>query len=66
MYAVSPAGEVHLITSQMNVGIREHSADLLEELLHKVICGVQNGVDWSEGARGFGAGVTGCEQICLA
>ena len=66
MHTVSPAGEVHLVTSQMNVGIREHVADLLEELLHEVIRGVQNGVDGSEGARRRGARVTGCEQICLA
>lgn len=49
----------------MNVGIREHGADLLEELRHEIIRGVQDGVDRSEGARGRGARVTGCEQIRL-
>lgn len=66
VFTVSPAAEVHLITPQVNVGIREHSADLLEEMAHEVIRGVQDGVHWSEGARGFGARVTGCEQIRLA
>lgn len=66
VFKVSPAGKVHLITPQMNVGIREHSADLLEELVHEVICCVQDGVHWSKGARGFGARVTGCKQILLA
>lgn len=62
----SPAGEVHLITSQVDVGIREHGADLPEEQLHEVVRGVQDGVHRSEGARGFGARVTGREQIRLA
>lgn len=62
---VLPAGEVHLITPQMNISIREDGADLLEELPHEIISGVQDGVHWSEGARGLGAGITGCEQICL-
>lgn len=65
MLAVSPAGEVDLITPQVNVGVGEHDADLLEELLHEFICSVQNGIYWPEGARWFGAGVTRCEQIRL-
>lgn len=63
---VSPAAEVHLIASQMNISIGKHCADLLKELAHEVIRGIQDGVHWSKGARGFGARVTGCEQICLA
>ena len=63
---VSPAGEVHLITSQVNVGVGEHGADLLKELAHEVVGGVQDGVHWSEGAGGFGARVTRREQIGLA
>lgn len=58
--AVSPAGEVDLITPQVNVGVGEHRADLLEEPFHEFICSVQNGIYWAEGARRFGAGVTGC------
>lgn len=64
--SVLPAGEVHLIAPQVNIGIREHSADLLEEQSHEVIRGVQNGVHRSEGAREAGARVTRCEQIHLA
>lgn len=49
----------------MDVGVGEDGADLGEELLHEVVGGVQDGVDWAEGAGGFGAGVTGSEQIFL-
>lgn len=63
---VSPACEVHLITSQVNVAIGEHGADLREELSHEVVRGVQDGIHWPERARGFGPRVTGCEKIFLA
>lgn len=48
---VSPAGKVHLITPQVNIAIREHSADLFKELGHEGIGGVQDGVHWSKGSR---------------
>ena len=62
---VLPAAEVHLITSQVDVAVGEHGADLLEELAHEVVRGVQDGVHRAEGAGRFGARVTGCEQISL-
>lgn len=49
---VLPAGEVHLIATQVDVGVGEHGADLLEERFHEVICGVHNGVHGSKAARG--------------
>lgn len=49
---VLPAGEVHLIATQVDVGVGEHGADLLEERFHEVICGVQNGVHGSKAAGG--------------
>lgn len=66
VFTGSPAGEVHLITPQVNVGVGEHGADLLKELGHELVRGVQDGVHRSKGAGGFGAGETGCEQIQLA
>lgn len=62
----SPAGEVHLVSTQVDVGVGEHDADLLEELGHELVGAVQDGVDWSEGAGGFGARVAGCEKVRLA
>lgn len=62
----SPAREVHLVASQVDIGVGEHGADILEELSHEVVRGVQDGVHRSEGAGGFGARVTRCEQIFLA
>lgn len=63
--AVLPAVEVHLVPPQVDVGVGEHGADLLEELAHEVIGGVQDGVHWAEGARGFGARVTRGEKVFL-
>lgn len=63
---VSPAGEVHLIAPQVNIAIREHSADLLKELGHEGICRVQDGVHWSKASRRLRSRVTGREQIFLA
>ena len=50
----------------MNVGVGEHLADLLEEQVHEVVRGVQDGVDRPEGARGSGAGVTRRQQVLLS
>lgn len=63
---VLPAGEVHLVATQVDVGVWEHRADLLEERAHEVVCGVQNGVHGSEAAGGGWPRVTRCEQIRLA
>lgn len=49
---VLPAGEVHLVATQVDVGVREHGADLLEERAHEVVRGVDNGVHGSEAAGG--------------
>lgn len=62
---VSPAAEVDLVSSQMDVGIREHCADFLEEHAHKVIGCVEHGVDRSERTRGAGSRVTGGQQVLL-
>lgn len=63
---VLPASEVHLVASQVNIRVREHAADLLEELAHEVVSGVQDGIDWPVRAGGSGPSVTGREQIFLA
>lgn len=63
---VLPAGEVHLIATQVDVGVGEHGADLLEERFHEVICGVQNGVDGSKAPGGGWPRVARCEQVLLA
>lgn len=62
---VSPAAEVHLVAPQVNVGVREHCADLLEQLAHEHIGGVEDGVDRSEGSGGAGPGVARSEQVPL-
>lgn len=49
---VLPAGEVHLVATQVDVGVWKHGADFLEEQAHEVVRGVQNGVHGSEAARG--------------
>lgn len=50
--SILPAGEVHLVATQVDVGVWEHGADLLEERAHEVVGGVQNGVHGSEAAGG--------------
>lgn len=62
----SPAGEVHLVTTKVNVTIGEHGADLFEELGHKGVGSVEDGVHWAKGAGRLGSGVAGCQQVCLA
>lgn len=61
-----PAVEVDLVAPQVDVGVGEHAADLLEELAHEVVRGVQDGVHWAEGAGGFVSRVTRREQVFLA
>ena len=60
-----PADEGHLVSSQVDVVVREDVDDFIEELCHEVEGGVDGRVDGAKGAIRLALGVAGSQKARL-
>lgn len=58
----SPTREVHLVATEVKKEVREHGADLLKQIAHKLVGAVKDGVDGSVCPRRILAQITGSQE----